>query len=53
MLVKDIKVFLKKRKEKKKQQYGCERYKSLSEDENQKLFEYRKKYYKMRKSTLL
>ena len=31
-LLKDIKVFVKKRK-KKKQQYGCERYKNLSEDE--------------------
>ena len=30
--MKDIKVFVKKRK-KKKQQYGCERYKNLSEDE--------------------
>ena len=30
--MKDIKVFVKKRK-KKKQQYGCERCKNLSEDE--------------------
>ena len=41
-LVKDIKMFLKKKK-KKKQQYGRERYKNLSEDEKQKLVEYRKK----------
>ena len=30
--MKDIKVFV-KNKNKKKQQYGCERYKNLSEDE--------------------
>ena len=41
-LVKDIKMFLKKKK-KKKQQYGRERYKNLSEDEKQKLADYRKK----------
>ena len=41
-LVKDIKMFLKKKK-KKKQQYGPERYKNPSEDEKQKLVEYRKK----------
>ena len=29
-------------KEKKKQQYGCEPYKNLSEDEQNKLIEYRK-----------
>ena len=51
-LVKDIKIFLKKLK-KKKQQYGCERYKNRSEDKKQKLFEYRKKYYRMRKNALL
>ena len=33
-LVKDIKVFLKKEKEKKRQN-GCERYKNLPENENQ------------------
>ena len=42
MLVKYIKVFLKKKKEK-KQQYGCESYKNLSEAKKQKLVEYRKK----------
>ena len=43
-LMKDIKIFLKKKKKKsKKQQYSCERYKNLSEDEKQKLIEYRKK----------
>ena len=30
------------KKKKKKQQYGCERYKNLPEDEKQKLVEYRK-----------
>ena len=50
-LVKDIKDFLKKKK--KKQQYGCEKYKTLSEDEKQTLVEYRKKYYKMRKNGFL
>ena len=39
--MKDIKVFLQKKK-KRKQQYGCERYKNLPEDEKQ-LVEYRKK----------
>ena len=33
----------------KKWQYGHERYKNLSKDKKQKLVEYRKKYYKMRK----
>ena len=36
-----------------KQQYNRERYKNLSEDRKQNLVEYRKIYYKMRKSTLL
>ena len=48
-LVKDIKVFLNKKKEK-KQQYGHKLFKNLS-DEKQKLVEYKKKY-KMRKNTL-
>ena len=51
MLVKDIKGFQKKKKEK-KQQYGGERYKNLPEDEKQQLVEYRKKY-KIRKNILL
>ena len=38
--VKDIKIFLKK---KKKQQYACEHHKNLSEDEKNKLIEYRNK----------
>ena len=50
-LTKDIKTFLKKKT--KKWQYGHERYKSLSKDEKQKLVEYRKKYYRMRKNALL
>ena len=40
-LAKDIKIYLKKRK-KKKQDYGSERYKNLSKDEKQKPVEYRK-----------
>ena len=40
-LVKDIKVFLNKKKEK-KQQYGHKLFKNLS-DEKQKLVEYKKK----------
>ena len=51
-LVKDIKVFLRKKK-KKEWQNGLEQYKSLQEDEKQKLAEYRKKYYKMRKKSLI
>ena len=51
-LVKNIEVSLKKEK-KKKWQYGSEQYKNLPEDEGQKLAEYRKKYYKMRKNALL
>ena len=34
----------------KKREYGCERYKSLSEDEKQRLVQYRKIYYEMRKN---
>ena len=37
----------------KKQKHGCECYKHLSEDETDKLVKYRKKFYKMRKNTLL
>ena len=48
-LLKDIKVFVKKRK-KKKQQYGCERYKNLSEDKKSKLVEFRKRYKKLEKT---
>ena len=40
-LVKDIKIFL--RKKKKKRRYDRECYKNLTEDEKQKLAEYRKK----------
>ena len=36
---------------KKKRQYGRERYKNLSENKKNKLVEYRKKYYRMRKLT--
>ena len=44
---------LSKKEKEKKQQYRCERCKNLPEDEKQKLVKYRKKYYKMRKNTLL
>ena len=49
--MKDIKVFLKKKK--KKRQYGRERYKNLSEDEKNKLVEYKKNNNRMRKSASL
>ena len=39
-LQKNIKIFLKKKN--KKRQYGRERYKNLSEDQKQKVAEYRK-----------
>ena len=42
-----------RKKEEKKQQYGLERYKSLSEYEKTKLVEYRKKYYKMRRCFII
>ena len=44
-IVKNIKVLFGERK-KKKQQYGCELYENLPEDEKQRKVEYRKKYYK-------
>ena len=47
--MKNIKIFLKKKKEK-KQQYGCERYKNLSEDKKIKWLSKEKKYYKMTKT---
>ena len=47
--MKDIKILLKNKKEK-KQQYGCENYKNFSKDEKQKFIQYRKKYYIMRKN---
>ena len=43
-LLKNNKIFLKKKK-KTKQQYGSERYKNISENEKQKLVDYRKRYY--------
>ena len=49
-LLRDIKFFL-KMKRKIKRQYGCEQYKTVPEDEKQKLAEYRKKYYKTKKIT--
>ena len=49
--MKDIQIFL--RKKKKKQQYGLERYKNLSDEAKQKVVEYRKQYYRMRKYALL
>ena len=50
--MKDIKIFLRKKKEK-KQYDGRKSYKNLSEDEKQKLVDYREKYYRMRKNVLL
>ena len=44
---------LSKEEKEKKGQYGRERYTNLAEDEKQKLVEYRKKYYKMRKNAFL
>ena len=40
-------------KKEKKRQYGHEQYKNLPEDEKQKHVECRKKYYKMRKKSLI
>ena len=37
----------------KKWQYGRGHYKNVSEEEKQKLVEYRKKYYRMRKNAVL
>ena len=51
-LLKDIKIFLKKKRNKNRQ-YGRERYKYLSEIKKNKLVEYRKKYYRTKKNTLL
>ena len=51
-LVKDITIFLKKKK-KNKLQHIPECYKNLSEDEKQKLNEYRKRYYRMRKNSII
>ena len=42
-LVKERNVFLKKKK-KKSNKISCKQYKKISEDEKQKLVEYRKKY---------
>ena len=49
----DSKNFSKEEEEEKQKQYGCERYKNLSKDEKQKLVEYRRKYYELRKNALL
>ena len=51
-LLKDIKIFLKKKRNKNRQ-YGHERYKNLSEIKENKLVEYRKKYYRTKKNALL
>ena len=45
-LMNSIKIFLKKKKNKKRQ-YGRDRYRYLTEDEKQRLAEYRKNYSKM------
>ena len=44
---------LSKEKEENMWQYGCERYKNLPEDEKQKLVQYRKKYSKMSKTSII
>ena len=49
--MKDIKIFLRK-KNKKSENMVVNVTKHLSEDEKQKLVEYRKKYYRMRKNAL-
>ena len=49
-LIKYSKIFLEKKR--KKEKNGCEHYKNLSEDEKEKLGEYRKKYCRMRKNAL-
>ena len=41
------------KRNRKKWQYGRKHYKNLSKGEMQKLVGYRKKYYRMRKNTLL
>ena len=46
-------ISLSEEEKEKKQQFDCERYKNLPEDEKQKFVDYRKKYYKMRKKTVL
>ena len=51
-LLKDIKIFLKKKRNKNRQ-CGRERYKNLSEIKKNKLVEYRKKYYRTKKNALL
>ena len=51
-LMKDIKIFLKKKK-KKSNNMVVKVTKILSEEEKQKLVEYRKKYYRMRKNVIL
>ena len=46
---KDLKKSPERYYEEKKPEYGRERYKNISEDENQKLMKYGKRYYEMRK----
>ena len=38
-----------KEEKEKKQKYGCDCFKNLLEDQKQKIVDYRKKYYRMRK----
>ena len=45
--------YLSEEEKEKKRQNGLERYKNLSEDEEQKLVEYRKKNYRIRKNSIL
>ena len=46
----DIKISIKKKKEKDKWQYSPERFKNLPKDEKQKLVAYRKKFIKWEKT---
>ena len=50
---KDLKKSPERYYEEKKQEYGRERYKNISEDEKQKLVKYGKRYYEMRKKRLM
>ena len=53
-IMKDIKIFLKKKnKQNQTRQYDRECYNNLSEEEKQELVEYRRKYYRIKKYSLL
>ena len=50
--MKGIKIFLNKIKNKKRQ-YGCERYRNLTEDKKQRIVKYRKILYNTKKKIAL